>query len=55
MIQIAWVCNHTHFVLVTGYDNQDDSIVYVNDPFFNKTSYPVNEIVGWLVYDMQEA
>lgn len=55
MVQIAWVCNHTHFVLVKGYDTENEDIYYVNDPFYNRTSYNRTEIVGWLVYDMKEA
>ena len=47
---IAWVDNHHHFVLVTGFDTSDSNIYYVNDPYYNRTYYNVTDVVGWIEY-----
>ncbi len=42
-------------MLIKGYDTENEGIYYVNDPFYNKTFYETSDIVGYLVYDMNEA
>ena len=39
-----------HYVLVTGYDTEDSSIYYVNDPFYEKTTYSVDKIAGYCIF-----
>lgn len=53
---IAAVNQATHFVLATGYDQnleyqqEYNYTVYVNDPYFNVTSYNFIDIWYWVVY-----
>eukprot|EP01096_Ripella_sp_DP13-Kostka_P003143 TRINITY_DN14533_c0_g1_i1.p1 TRINITY_DN14533_c0_g1~~TRINITY_DN14533_c0_g1_i1.p1 ORF type:complete len:217 (+),score=66.94 TRINITY_DN14533_c0_g1_i1:73-651(+) len=50
---IANVLNGSHFVLVTGYESENEEKFLVNDPYFNTTSYMYHDIVGWRVYNFQ--
>ena len=51
-IMIANVMHGQHFVLVTGYRADGDSLV-INDPGFNKNTYSYsNDVVGWRIFDM---
>jgi hypothetical protein len=51
LIVIAHVQNQHHFVLVTGF--QEPNKFLVNDPFYPKTSYTIEEIHDFLFYDIQ--
>lgn len=42
-------------MLVIGYDDENKNIYYVNDPYFNVTSYEIDGIRGWFVYNMTDA
>jgi hypothetical protein len=48
---IANVDSGHHFVLVTGYNVTHDT-VYVNDSGFTRNCYPMNQVVGWRVFEM---
>ena len=51
-IVIANVNKGRHFVLVTGWTDDGDSMT-VNDPGFDKDTYSYsNDIVGFRIYDM---
>lgn len=52
-ILIAWVDNHHHFVLVTGYDTANDDIYYVNDSYYNNTFYTFEDIVGYIEFKFE--
>jgi len=53
-ITIANVMKGGHFVLAVGYDRDNEDLVYVHDPGFDKTSYSYkNDIVGWRLFDMK--
>jgi hypothetical protein len=52
-VVIANVDAGHHFVLVTGWDYQDEDRVLVNDSGFNRTSYSYStDVVGWRIFDM---
>lgn len=52
-IVIGNVNNGTHFVLITGYSNEDNDSFVVNDPGFHKDIYSYkNDIVGFRIFDM---
>eukprot|EP00042_Codosiga_hollandica_P028586 m.151051 g.151051 ORF g.151051 m.151051 type:complete len:357 (+) comp52812_c0_seq2:78-1148(+) len=52
-VVIANVDNGAHFVLVTGYSFADDDTLFINDPYFNVTSYSYSsDVVGWRIFDM---
>jgi hypothetical protein len=54
-VVIANVMHGRHFVLVTGYSNDEDTI-YVNDPGFNTLTYSYKkDVVGWRIFDMKRA
>ena len=53
-VVIANVDAGHHFVLVTGYNISHDT-VYVNDSGFTRNCYPMSEVVGWRVFDMEAA
>ena len=53
-VMILHVRNRTHFVLAEGFDSSSDSIFYVNDPFYNSTSYHWNEVADILLYEIQQ-
>jgi hypothetical protein len=42
-----------HFVLLTGYSNDDKDTFAVNDPGYNRTTYSYkSDIVGYRIFDM---
>ena len=52
-VVIANVLEGSHFVLVTGFSYDDEDTLFVNDPYFNTTSYSFSTgIVGWRIFDM---
>jgi hypothetical protein len=52
-IVIANVMHGQHFVLITGYRADGDSLV-VNDPGFNTDTYSYSQdVVGWRIFDMK--
>jgi hypothetical protein len=48
---IANVDSGRHFVLVTGYNITHDT-VYVNDSGFTRNCYPMSQVVGWRIFEM---
>jgi hypothetical protein len=50
-VVIANVDAGRHFVLVTGYNITHDT-VYVNDSGFTRNCYPMNQVVGWRIFQM---
>jgi hypothetical protein len=52
-VVVANVNEGQHFVLLIGYDNQDGTTFYVNDPGYAKTTYSYKtDVVGYRIYDM---
>jgi hypothetical protein len=51
MIYIAHVHKSGHFVLVTGW-NADQAFIQVNDPFYNSTAYPYDEVSDVIAYSV---
>ena len=51
---IANVMHGHHFVLVVGWDSQNTSKLFVNDPGFYRISYDNSEVVGWRLYNMTD-
>eukprot|EP01102_Stenamoeba_stenopodia_P004414 TRINITY_DN14725_c0_g1_i1.p1 TRINITY_DN14725_c0_g1~~TRINITY_DN14725_c0_g1_i1.p1 ORF type:complete len:218 (+),score=48.82 TRINITY_DN14725_c0_g1_i1:34-654(+) len=49
---IGHVRNNTHFVLLTGFIPGNFSTFWVNDPFYNSTTYEYDEITDVIVYEM---
>jgi len=47
---IAHVRDNSHFVLVIGFDRQVDTIFYVNDPFYNTTTYNYSDMSDLILY-----
>lgn len=47
---IANVRDGTHWVLVTGYDDSQSTVFYVNDPYFSNTYYDLSDMSNWVVY-----
>mmetsp|Transcript_8250 Transcript_8250/g.34651 ORF Transcript_8250/g.34651 Transcript_8250/m.34651 type:complete len:207 (+) Transcript_8250:24-644(+) len=47
---IAHVRENSHFVLVVGYDLEQPNTFYVNDPYYNNTSYMYDEMSDLLTY-----
>jgi hypothetical protein len=43
-----------HFVIVTGYNITDD-VVFVNDSGFDRNCYPMSQVVGWRIFEMDAA
>jgi hypothetical protein len=43
-----------HFVVVTGYNVTDD-VVFVNDSGFTRNCYPMSQVVGWRIFEMDAA
>jgi hypothetical protein len=41
-----------HFVLLTGYDNQNSTMFYVNDPGFNVLTYDYADFVGYRLFTL---
>jgi hypothetical protein len=50
-VVIANVDAGHHFVLVTGYNITHDTI-YVNDSGFDRNCYPLDQVVGWRIFEM---
>lgn len=48
-IYVAHVHNRTHFVLLTGW-NAAESNFFVNDPFYNSTTYEYDDIADIIIY-----
>lgn len=52
-VVIANVMHGGHFVLVTGFDWNDEDAILVNDSGFNTTRYShSSDVVGWRIFDM---
>jgi hypothetical protein len=52
-VVIANVDDGRHFVLVTGFSYENSDTFFINDPYFNVTSYSYSQdIVGWRIFDM---
>lgn len=51
---IANVDAGRHFVVVTGYNVSEDT-VFVNDSGFSRNCYPMSQVVGWRIFDMNAA
>jgi hydroxymethylpyrimidine/phosphomethylpyrimidine kinase len=49
-VYIAHVRNRSHFVLITGYDANNSTFFYVNDPFYNVSTYMYDTVSDLLVY-----
>ena len=41
-----------HFVLIVGYDTNDDSFYYTHDSGFGKPSYPLSKIAGYNIWSI---
>lgn len=53
-VMIANVMNGSHFVLVTGWDQENEDVLFVNDPGFNLNNYSYSQdVVGWRIFDMK--
>ena len=54
MVLIANVMHGHHFVLAVGFargaDASGDPLIFVNDPGFERDSYPLSEVVGWRLF-----
>eukprot|EP00949_MAST-11_sp_MAST-11-sp1_P002653 g2653.t1 len=51
---IANVLKGRHFVLVVGWDEVEETKLYVNDPGFWRISYDYGDVVGWRMYNMTQ-
>eukprot|EP01102_Stenamoeba_stenopodia_P022260 TRINITY_DN9207_c0_g1_i1.p1 TRINITY_DN9207_c0_g1~~TRINITY_DN9207_c0_g1_i1.p1 ORF type:complete len:231 (+),score=45.05 TRINITY_DN9207_c0_g1_i1:82-693(+) len=47
---VANVRDGTHWVLITGYDANNESVIYVNDPGFEQTYYDYYTMLKFVVY-----
>eukprot|EP00027_Filamoeba_sp_ATCC50430_P003969 CAMPEP_0168557804 /NCGR_PEP_ID=MMETSP0413-20121227/9626_1 /TAXON_ID=136452 /ORGANISM="Filamoeba nolandi, Strain NC-AS-23-1" /LENGTH=124 /DNA_ID=CAMNT_0008588871 /DNA_START=242 /DNA_END=616 /DNA_ORIENTATION=- len=47
---IANVRDGSHWVLVTGWEDNNSNTFYVNDPGFSTTTYPYSEMLKFVVY-----
>lgn len=55
-IVIANVNNGGHFVLLTGYSEEDGDTFAVNDPGYDRSTYSYkNDVVGYRIFDMVRA
>ena len=53
-VMIANVMNGSHFVLVTGWEQENEDTLFVNDPGFNLNNYSYSQdVVGWRIFDME--
>ena len=53
-VMIANVMNGSHFVLVTGWEQENEDALFVNDPGFNLNNYSYSQdVVGWRIFDME--
>jgi len=53
-VAVAHVRNDTHFVLIVGYDNVNQTTFYVNDPFYPSISYDYSEMTDLLLYSITQ-
>jgi hypothetical protein len=52
-VVIGNVNNGGHFVLITGYSNEDGDTLIVNDPGYTRSTYSYSsDIVGYRIFDM---
>eukprot|EP01089_Gocevia_fonbrunei_P013081 TRINITY_DN324_c0_g1_i1.p1 TRINITY_DN324_c0_g1~~TRINITY_DN324_c0_g1_i1.p1 ORF type:complete len:202 (+),score=41.30 TRINITY_DN324_c0_g1_i1:85-690(+) len=51
-IAIAHVRNRTHFVLLTGYYDSNNSTLDVNDPYYESDSYDYSQIADIITYEL---
>jgi len=47
---VIWVNNRSHFVLVKGYDSDNDNILYINDPAHRDSIKYRNQVAKFVVY-----
>ena len=52
-VVIANVDAGHHFVLAIGVAEDDEDVLYVSDPGFERTQYSYqSDVVGWRIFDM---